>query len=182
MIEGKKVRLVALSSEFLPFYRKWINDPEVADFLASVGFPLSTADERQWLDRVLRAGEYTAHFTMVTKEGRPIGNIALMDISYQNRNAQLGIMIGERDHWDKGFGKDAVRALLGHAFGTLGLNKVDLRLNVENKRALACYEACGFKLEGRKRKQVFYRGEYCDELIMGILKEDWEKAGQKRKA
>ena len=182
MIEGEKVRLTALSSEFLPEYRRWINDPEVADFLASIGFPLSLAEERQWLERMRRSGEYATHFTIVTKSGERIGNIALMDINYLNRNAQLGIMIGERDHWGKGYGKDAICTLLDYAFGTLCLNKVDLKLNVENKRALACYEKCGFKLEGKKRKQIFYRGRYCDELMMGILKEDWEKAKSKRKA
>ena len=182
MIEGDKVRLVALSTGFLPEYRRWINDPEVADFLASVGFPLSLSDERRWLEEVRRSGECATHFTIVTKGGEPIGNIALMDVSYINRSAQLGIMIGEKDCWDKGYGTDAVRTMLDYAFGSLHLNKVDLRLNVENKRALACYKSCGFKLEGRRKEQVFYRGRYCDELVMGILKKDWERAKKRRKA
>jgi RimJ/RimL family protein N-acetyltransferase len=182
MIEGGKVMLTSLSTDYLPEYRRWINDPEVADFLASIGFPLSMADERQWIERMQRSGEFATHFTIVTKSGDPIGNIALMDINYQNRNAQLGIMIGEKDHWDKGYGKDAIRTLLDYAFRTLCLNRVELRLNVENERALACYERCGFKLEGRKKGHIFYKGRYCDELIMGILKQDWEKAKSKRKA
>jgi len=182
MIEGKKVRLVALGTEFLPHYRRWINDPEVADFLASIGFPISIAEERQWVERAQRSRDCEEHFTILTKGGKPIGNIALMDINYLNRNAQLGIMIGEKDHWDKGFGTDAVSALLGYAFGTLALNRVDLRLNVENKRALACYKSCGFKLEGRKRKHIFYRGRYRDELLMGLLREDWERMKTRRKA
>lgn len=182
MIEGDKVRLTALCLDYLPEYRRWINDPEVADFLASIGFPLSLAEERRWVENMQRSVDYATHFTIVTKKGEPIGNIALMDINYSNRNAQLGIMIGERTFWGKGYGKDAIRAILGYAFGTMCLNKVELKLNIENKRALACYENCGFKLEGRKRKQIFYRGRYCDELIMGILKVDWEKAEKKRKA
>jgi len=181
-IEGEKIRLVALSAEYLPSYRKWIDDPEVADFLASIGFPYSMAEERRWLERAQRSGESAAHFTIVTKGGRPIGNIALMDINYLNRNAQLGIMIGERGEWDKGYGKDAIRALLKYAFGTLGLNRVDLKLNAKNKRALACYESCGFRLEGRKKRHLFYKGEYCDELEMGILREDSDRRKSKRKA
>lgn len=181
-IEGEKVRLVALSAEYLPFYRKWIDDPEVTEFLATIGFPYSMEEERQWLERARRPGGNAAHFTIVTKGGKPIGNIALMDVNYLNRNAQLGIMIGEKGQWDKGYGKDAVRALLEFAFGKLGLNRIDLKLNANNKRALACYESCGFRLEGRKKKHLFYDGEYCDELAIGILRQDWEKAKSKRKA
>jgi RimJ/RimL family protein N-acetyltransferase len=181
MIEGKKTRLVAISSEYLPLYKRWINDPEVADFLGTVGFPFSMAEERQWVERTLASGDSGAHFTILTKSGKPIGNMALMEISYIHRNAQLGIMIGEKSYWNKGFGTDAIATLLDFAFRTLGLHKVELRLNANNKRALTCYKKCGFKLEGKKREQTFHKGEYCDELIMSVLRSDWERTKAKRK-
>lgn len=182
MIEGGKVRLIALKEENLPIYRRWIDDPEVADFLASMDFPVSLAEERQWFERATVSGARELNLTIETKQGKPIGNISLMDIHCVNRNAQLGIVIGEKQYWGKGYGEDAIRALLSFAFGSMGLNKVELKLNENNKRALSCYRKCGFKPEGRKRKQLFYRGEYCDELIMGILKRDWDGAGKRRKA
>lgn len=182
MIQGKKVNLVALSSEYLPFYQKWINDPEVSDFLGSVYFPYSILQERQWLERSMAAGDYGKHFTIVTKKGKPIGNLALMEINYIDRNATLGIMIGEKDFWNKGFGTDAITTLLGYAFESVGLNKVELRLNSGNNRALICYKKCGFKLEGRKKQQTFYKGKYEDELIMGVLKKDWDRMKSGRKA
>lgn len=182
MIEGSKVRLVALSEENLQTYREWMEDPEVADFLASMDFPISLAEERKWFDEVTAPYGRDLHLTMVTKQGKPIGNIALTDIHCINRSAQLGIVIGEKEYWGKGYGEDAIRALLGFAFGTMGLNRVELRLNAKNKRALSCYRKCGFRPEGRRRKHVFYRGEYCDELIMGILKDDWDRPKRMRKA
>ena len=182
MIEGEKVRLVALSEKNLPTYRRWVNDPEVADFLASMDFPVSMAEEREWLERAIAAEGRDVHFTIVTKLGKPVGNIALMDIHCINRSAQLGIFIGEKGFWGKGYGEDAVRALLGFAFGTMGLNRVELRLNERNGRALSCYRKCGFKLEGKKRGHLFYRGEYCNELIMGMLRKDWDKLGRRGKA
>ena len=182
MIEGDKVRLVALSENYLPNYRKWMEDPEVTDFLASVDFPISCAEEREWLERANSQDSRDLHLTIVTKQGKPIGNIALMDLHCLNRNAQLGIEIGEKEYLGKGFGEDSIRALLAFAFGAMGLNRVELKLNEGNERALACYKKCGFKLEGRRKQQLFYRGKYCDELIMGIVSEDWRRAEKKRKA
>jgi RimJ/RimL family protein N-acetyltransferase len=181
MIEGKKVRLVAVGTEYLQHYKRWINDPEVADYLGTVGFPFNLKEERQWVERSMTSGDSGAHFTILTKKGKPIGNMALMDIDYTHRNAQLGIMIGEKAYWNRGYGTDAIDTLLEFAFSTLGLHKVELRLNVSNKRALACYKNCGFKLEGKKREQTFHRGKYCDELIMSILRSDWERSKAKRK-
>jgi len=181
MIEGRKTRLVAISSDYLPLFNRWINDPEVADFLGVVGFPFNMAEERQWVERILASGDTAAHFTILTKSGKPIGNMALIEISYLHRNAQLGIMIGEKSYWNKGFGTDAISTLLGFAFKSLGLNKVELRLNVDNRRALTCYKRCGFKIEGKKREQTFYKGKYCDELIMSVLRSDWERSRAKRK-
>ena len=182
MIEGKKTRLVALSEENLPTYRMWIEDPDVVDFLASMDFPLSMAEERRWFNNATAPNGRDLHLTIVTKQGRPIGNISLMDIHCVNRSAQLGIVIGEKDCWNKGYGEDAIRALLGFAFGTMGMHRVELRVNEKNKRAISCYVKCGFRKEGRRRKQHFYRGEYCDELMMGILDEDFDRAKRKGKA
>lgn len=182
MIAGKKVRLVAVGNEYLHYYKKWINDPDVSDYLGTVGFPFSLKEERQWVERNVASGDSAAHFTILTKGGRPIGNMALLEINYVNRNAQLGIMIGEKAYWSKGYGTDAIETLLGFAFDTLGLHKVELRLNPGNKRALACYRKCGFKLEGKKREQTYHHGEYCDELIMSVLKKEWERRKSNRKA
>ena len=180
MIEGKKVRLVAVGTEYLQHYKRWINDPGVADYLGTVGFPFNLKEERQWVERSMASGDSGAHFTILTKKGKPIGNMALMEIDYTHRNAQLGIMVGEKAYWNRGYGTDAIDTLLEFAFSTLGLHKVELRLNVGNKRALACYKRCGFKLEGRKREQTFHNGKYCDELIMSVLRSEWGRSNAKR--
>ncbi len=182
MIEGEKVRLVAVSTQYLQYYKKWINDPEVSDYLGAIGFPLNMKEERAWVERAISPECPSQHFTVLTKKGRPIGNASLMEIEWLHRNAQLGIMIGDKAYWDKGYGTDTIMTLLDYGFSTLGLHKIELRLNVENKRALTCYKKCGFKLEGKKREQTFHDGKYCDELIMSVLKSDWERSKAKRKA
>jgi len=86
----------------------------------------------------------------------------------------LGIIIGDKSAWDQGFGTDAVRALLRHAFETLNLNRVALRVFETNLRAIQVYKKIGFIEEGRLRQDHFIDGQYVDVLLMGILCVEWK--------
>jgi len=176
MILGKKTRLVPISMDYLEDYKRWINDPEVSDMLGLMVFPFSTEKERRWVEENIAPSESKYSFTILTKKGKPIGNIALMEIDYVHRCATLGIMIGEKECWDRGYGSDAIDALLGFAFDTLAMHRVELRTLELNKRALGCYRKCGFKVEGRRRKHWYYKGRYFDDVLMGILSDEWRKS------
>lgn len=180
MIRGKKVDLVAISMEYLPYYMKWINDPMVTDMLGAAGCPLSEGKEREWVERQLAPKDDSRIFTMLTKKGRPIGNAGFNMINYQNRYSVLGIMIGETDFWDKGYGEDAIATLLRFGFEELGMHKIELGVHSTNGRAIACYKKCGFVIEGREREHDFYRGKYVDSLRMGILRQEWVKLNKKK--
>ncbi len=71
-----------------------------------------------------------------------IGTIELYDIRHDQ--ATLGIIIGERTHWNRGFGSEAVTALLEYAFGTLELERVKLSTFGDNERAQAAFRKVGF--------------------------------------
>jgi len=174
VIRGKKVDLVGLSKEYLPLYLKWFNDPEVTDMLGDTKFPFPEGKEREWIEQQLTPKEDKRVFTVLTKDGRPIGNAGFNEIDYQNRYAVLGIAIGEKDFWNKGFGKDVTETLMKFAFEELGMHKIELGVHSTNKRAIACYKKCGFVLEGCEREHDFYNGKYIDSYRMGILKKEWE--------
>ncbi len=87
---------------------------------------------------------------------------------------ELGIIIGEKSAWDQGFGTDVVRTLLRHAFDTLNLNRVVLRVFETNLRAMQVYKKIGFVEEGRLRQDHFIDGKYVDVVIMGILRVEWK--------
>ena len=179
MIKGKKIDLAAVSSEYLEHYLRWINDPEVTDMLGDAGIPLSRDKEREWIEGAL-SGKRDGHiFTVLTKKGEPIGNVGFNHLDFRNGHATLGIMIGDKRFWDQGYGTDAIQTLLRYAFEELGLRKIELYLNPENERALACYKKCGFIEEGRARDHMFYKGRYLDDLQMGILKEEWKQKTKK---
>jgi RimJ/RimL family protein N-acetyltransferase len=87
--------------------------------------------------------------------------------------AWVGIGIGERDFWSKGYGTDMMKVCLRYAFSELGVQRVSLGLHEYNARALRSYEKAGFRLEGRTRKDVLREGKRTDTLWMGILREEW---------
>ena len=147
------------------------NDPELLRHLAMY-LPMSEAGEEQWFEAQL-ADDCSHVFVIETAEGVPIGNLGLQSIDWQNRNAGCGISIGEKDYLNQGYGTDALRTLLGFAFEELNLHRIYLHVYDFNERAIQCYEKMGFRHEGRLRQCRFTGGRYVDELVMGMLREEW---------
>jgi len=177
MLEGKQVRLRAVEpDEVEPNYR-WFNDPEVTRYLA-VGYPISRAYEAQWLERRGSSGNNFAsgvQLAIETKDGVYIGNVGLHEPNAEHRTAVLGIAIGEKDYWASGYGTDAIVTLLRFAFGEMNLNRVSLHTFDFNERAVACYQKCGFQIEGRLRENYYGGGRYCDVIVMGVLRDGFDR-------
>jgi RimJ/RimL family protein N-acetyltransferase len=105
-----------------------------------------------------------------------IGRCLLFDIDYVNRKAMLGILIGEKRYWDKGYGQEAFRLLLDYAFRLLKLNSIMLGVFAFNERALACYRRVGFKEIGRRRQARIIGDSKVDAVLMDILAEEFRQA------
>ena len=97
-----------------------------------------------------------------------------MNLQSRNRNSELGIVIGDRAYWARGYGRDAIKLMLHYGFHYVGLHRIELFPQEKNVRAIRCYLACGFIEEGRARKALWLQGEYVDVVQMSILREEWE--------
>lgn len=106
-------------------------------------------------------------------DDRLIGLIGLYTIFWLQREAFMGIQIGEREYWGKGYGTDALRVLLRYGFDELNLQRVSLSFLEGNERAMRSYEKCGFRYEGRERQIWAYDGRRWDEIFMGLLRDEW---------
>jgi RimJ/RimL family protein N-acetyltransferase len=104
-----------------------------------------------------------------------IGEIGLDDIDWIDRYCYVGISIGERQNWGKGYGTDAMRIILRYAFAELNLNRVSLTVFEYNPRAIRSYLKVGFIEEGRTRQELLREGRRWDVIYMGILRYEWEK-------
>lgn len=107
--------------------------------------------------------------------GEVVGMISLWGINAHNRRAQLGISLAPQAR-GKGWGTDAIRVLLRYAFLDRGLNRVQLEALVSNAQALAAYRRAGFVHEGVVRQDAWVEGRFVDQVIMGVLAEDWHAA------
>jgi RimJ/RimL family protein N-acetyltransferase len=175
MIEGKKVRIRAYEKTDIDEVLKWINDPEVTATLM-LRYPVSRYQEEKWIERALDpANERNKVYALETKDGIYLGGIGLHNISWESGNAEAGIVIGKKEYWNKGYGTDAMMTLLDFAFNQMNLHRVYLRVYEFNPRGIKSYEKCGFKKEGVLRDDRYNGGEYHDTIIMGILKEEYEK-------
>jgi RimJ/RimL family protein N-acetyltransferase len=103
-----------------------------------------------------------------------IGRGMLFSVDLVNRGAMLGIVIGEKDYWSKGYGVDATRLLLEYAFNLLNLNSVMLGVFAFNERAIACYRRVGFREIGRRRQARIIGERKHDAILMDILAEEFE--------
>jgi diamine N-acetyltransferase len=177
MIYGERIRLRHVEREDLPKFVDWLNDPEVRHGLAMY-LPLSSAEEENWFAELLkRPGDEQPLVIEVRGEAgwAMIGNSGFFRFDWRNRNAELGIMIGDKTYWNQGYGTEAVRLLLRHGFTTLNLHRVFLRVFENNPRAIRAYEKAGFVHEGRMRQAEYHDGQYWDVLLMSVLSPEWRE-------
>jgi len=175
MIVGEKVRLRAIERDDLPRFVEWFSDPEVRRYL-DMYLPFSLAQEERWFEQLQERMEKQelVMLTIETSAGTHIGNISLFDINWKNRHAELGITIGEKDHWGQGYGSDSIRTMLRLAFGEMNLHRVFLRVHADNARGIHCYQKVGFQKEGTLRESVFREGAYHDTFVMSILESEFD--------
>ena len=175
MIEGKLVNLRAGEMADLERNFRWMNDREVTRYL-SMRYPLSLAAEEVWMRATASkpmAFGVEVFFAIDTKDGEHIGNISFHEMSPEHRKARLGVVIGDKAFWSKGYGTDAMLTFLRFAFDEMNFHRIDLTVDAENPRAIACYRKCGFVDEVRMRDVRFQKGAYGDGFVMGILRHEF---------
>ena len=175
MIIAETVRLRAIERQDLPLFVAWLNDPEVRQNLL-VNIPLSQAQEDGWFERTLTRSleEQPLGIEVRTPEGwRLVGNCSFFDLDWRNRCCEIGIFIGVKEFWGRGYGTQVMRLMLNYGFNTLNLNRVYLRVYESNPRGIRCYEKAGFRHEGRLRQAIFQDGHYIDLLMMSVIRSEW---------
>jgi RimJ/RimL family protein N-acetyltransferase len=180
MIYGERVRLRHTERADLPLFVEWLNDPEVRRGLM-LHLPLSIAEEEQWFENMLASPQDERPLVIEVKEEDGwlmIGNSSFHNLDWRNRNAELGIFIGDKSYWDRGYGTEVMQLLLKHGFNTLNLHLVYLRVYEDNQRAIRAYEKVGFVHDGRLRQMIYKDGKFLDVLFMSVLHTEWQESSQ----
>ncbi len=171
---GKLVRLAVLDPEKdSELWARWNRDSEYQQLLDWGPSKLySPAQAREWIEKG-NAGSFTFSIHSLADD-RIVGFIDLDGINWTAGDGWLGVGIGEREYWGKGYGSDAIQILLRFAFEELNLKRISLNVFEYNERAIKCYEKLGFQHEGRQRQLLNRFDRRWDMLYMGILRSEWE--------
>jgi len=178
MLQGKRVTLRPLREDDLENFLKWINDLKVFRFL-KLYLPTTEIAEKEWI-REASTSKTQVIFVIevVTENGMTIsiGNCGLTNINHKDQDAVFGIVIGDKDYRQReGYGTEATTLIIDYAFKWLNLNRISSSAWDFNKRSIGFHKKVGFEREGIRRQAVFRDGQFRDELIFGLLREEWKK-------
>jgi len=130
------------------------------------------AGKRAWFERIQRGEE--GHCFAIEADGRYVGFVGLR-VNDEEQSGRYRIGIENPEYWGRGCGTEVTRLMLRYAFETLNLHRVSLRVAAYNARAIRSYEKAGFRWEGVERDSFFVDGEWHDDVLMAILKQEWER-------
>lgn len=169
-LEGDTVELRTIEEEDVDFLQRTINDPRVRRTLAPVG-PMNRARERDWVESL---GETEDVNLLVCVDATPVGSV---DIKSPNRVwgvAEVGVMVAP-DHWNEGYGTEAIDLLCKYAFEERRLHKLYATVYSTNPAGGRVREKVGFQDEGVLREEGFAEGEHVDLHRYGLLADEWRR-------
>lgn len=173
MIRGERIYLTALDRANAEQARAWINDPDVHTWMLAGHVPISSAEELAFFDKVEASSATQAFDIHLAEDDRHIGTCALDHLDLRHRHAEIGIMIGDRDLHNSGYGRDVIKTLCRFAFDTMGLHTLRISYIDGNEVGAHLYRSIGFKDAGRLRDHVFLRGEFHDLVLLDMLESEW---------
>ncbi|WP_407400202.1 GNAT family N-acetyltransferase [Treponema sp.] len=170
-LKGNRIYLSPMTPEDALRYTEFLNDLEVTRGLVMSGANVTVDGERSWLSTQSSSNQDYSIIDLASE--KLIGSVGLDSIDSLNATAELGIVIGDKDYWNKGYGAEAITLILDYGFRRLNLHSVFLHVYSFNERAVHCYERIGFKKAGVLRQQVQRGGKFYDRYIMDILADEF---------
>lgn len=169
-INGAKTRLRAKKLSDVRNDYRWQSDPELAKLDAApiliTSFSIYLLDYASVLHH-----QNNRRYPMAieTLDGKHIGNCTFYDIDEKKNEAQIGIMIGDRDYWNKGYGTDVVNTMTNHFFRATSLERIYLKTLDWNYRAQKCFTRCGFLPCGELKRDSH------NFILMELRRERWQQ-------
>jgi RimJ/RimL family protein N-acetyltransferase len=176
ILKGKLVQLAAVDPEEVSkHFAAWDRDSEYKRLLdTGAPRPHSSKAIKEWLEKETGQHDTMYWFTIrAVADNQLLGDINLEVVNWNMRDSFVGLGIGPRDFWGKGYGTEAMQLILQYAFTEVNLRRVTLTVFEYNPRAIRSYEKAGFRHEGRQRGAIIREGKRWDVLYMGILREEW---------
>ena len=173
-LQGSRVLLRPLTiSDLSGPYARWLNDYEVTRFLETGAFPTTKQSLERYFHQVAQQPDNVLLAIIERATSTHIGNIKLGPIHSIHRRADLGILVGEKRVWGRGYGGEAIELMLAYGFDRLNLHKITLRVYANHHAAVKLYQKLGFIIEGTLQEQLFRDGTFHDKYVMGLLEQSY---------
>jgi ribosomal-protein-alanine N-acetyltransferase len=169
-LSGDRVDLRTIEESDLDFLQEAINDPAIRQHL-TIRRPVNREQEEEWFEEQVTSDD-PINLLIVGAEG-PAGTIGLGPIDDPNGTAELGIWLQKSD-WGRGYGTEASRLLISHAFNRLRIHRIEARVFEGNEASQNLWETLGFEHEAVHRDAVYLHGEYRDVHRYAVLENGWE--------
>ncbi len=170
MAKDDKAILCRKSLADAPADYTWQTDPELAHLTATIPITTSLTDYLlEYASQINHEHPSKHQFAIKTRDGRHIGNCACYGIDKAKGEAEIGIMIGDRRYWDKGYGTNAVSSLVQYTFNQVNSIRIHLKTLESNKRAQRCFFKCGFTVCGN----IINNGNNF--VLMELLRSQWQQ-------
>lgn len=170
ILEGERIRLVPMTVEMLENYPRWFADSEVTRYMGITGVP-SIKHEQEWYDKTAE-GRDDILWAIVVGD-KHIGSTGIHQISWRNRHAVTGNLIGDKTEWGKGYGSEAVALRTRYAFQETPLEKLQTEAFLDNIGSRRCLEKAGYRQYGIARRHIFRGGKWHDMWLADVLREEW---------
>ncbi len=177
VLAGHLVTLRRHRPENLPTISRWYRDPELTRLTRYSTRPMPQEEVDRFFQTRLLAPSSVAYGIHESITDRLIGLTTFSSLDGDNGSVLFHITIGEHDAWGRGFGTEATRLMLWLAFERMGLHRVGLSVFAFNERAIRSYRKAGFTEEGRLRSAIARDDRWWDEVLMGILRDEWPGLG-----
>lgn len=169
---GKKCFLSPLDPADAEIYTHWLNNMDLISNLSLANSVINTEAEKGFLTDLAKGHNYGI---VDLETDKLIGTCGFVNIDKDNRNAEIGIFIGDEASRNKGFGTEAMELLMDYGFNYLNLHNIFLQVYAFNENAVACYRKIGFKEIGKRRQTLYRNRKFHDVIYMDILPEDFYK-------
>ena len=158
--------------------RKWVNNPEIVQYLSDIFlYPQSEKQTGNFLDMAMKE-EWKGFIIADIENENYIGQIDFVDLDLKNGVGELGVVIGDNNNHNKGYGTEALSLFLDFGFDQLRLHRIELVCWEHNERAQRVYQKLGFVKEEIRKKKLYRNSKYYDASCYGILK---KKEKEKKK-
>ena len=160
-------------------YVNWMNDPEVTKYMEARFRKHTGESVLNFVENTVKRENSILLAIIAKDQNKHIGNVKLGPIDTEHGFAILGIMVGDKSYWGKGYGPEAIKLAVDYAFNNLGLRKINADVYESNVGSIRAFQKAGFQEEGRRQKQYYSEGKFIDAICFSINRD--ERLGSQKK-